>query len=739
MSEVKAWCSAIQHSFRAGLKMERVLSDPWAIGRAVLAVVAASVVGRLLDDPLAWAMMTVGAFICGIGTLLAPVRHRAVNALVLGAGFSLATLIGVYLHPMGWWFLIVLAVVAYVAGLWRALGVAPGIRACLVTIGLMITADLSPGIPAGLTMVQWIAVGCAMVVAAQLLPPYGRRHPAQRKAVAALYRSLASTARATEPAGHLSSAPFTAARSALDLLPAFARPAAAPLFGLLSEAEGIRRALHFLPRTARVPRTAIAEALDAVAGTVLTARRRDAGPEALQLLDSWRGPEADALLPRLREAARLADHWLQARGPEGLDHVLDAFPAENALRSGWRRLSAEMRPGAPLFRHAIRIAVGTAAGEAAGRALGDFWGHALPDHGFWAALTTMLVLFPDYGHTFARGWSRPIGSILGGIVAWAVLLPGGWSADGLVIGATVLAACVFLTLRVGQLVLNFFITAWIVFLISRLGSAPGLIEWGRPADTLVGALLGLVVFVVIPTYHHHRTHELLADWLRVQQRLLPMLVTGYAEAGAVDPAGIDALRRQSRQARERLDGAIASLGHEPRRHRARWTAEELAGIQRSVYEITQCAALLYDGRPGRPADAVPETAEFAAVLDHHLAELAAVVAAKGRLYPGVLRAAFDTTAARSGLADLVDRTAPDGVAHARGRALTLCLHTVTAVEELVSRLASGAKTDAEAGSVTGSVTGPAAGARVSAAARSDVVRDPHTRMSYATTPHPTGS
>ncbi|WP_030613743.1 FUSC family protein [Streptomyces sclerotialus] len=691
MSEVKAWCSALQHSFRAALKVERVLSDPWAIGRAVLAVVAASVIGWLLDDPLAWAMMTVGTFICGIGTLLAPIRHRAVNALALGAGFTLATLIGVYLHPMGWWFLIVLAVAAYVAGLWRALGVAPGIRACLVTIGLMITADLSPGIPAGLTMVQWIAAGAGLVVLVQLLPPYGRRHPAQRKAVAAVYRTLADSARAGEPAPYRSSAPFTAARAALDLLPSFARPAAAPLYGLLAEAEGIRRALLLMPRAGRkdsLPRAAIADALDAVARTVQTARRQDADAEATRLPASWSGPEAEALRARLREAARLADHWLEARGPEGLDQVLDAFPAENAVRSGWRRLRAELRPGAPLFLHAIRIAVGTAAGEAAGRAFGDFWGHALPDHGFWAALTTMLVLFPDYGHTFARGWARPIGSILGGLAAWVVLLPGGWNAGWIVVVATVLAACVFLTLRVGQLVLNFFITAWIVFLITRLGSAAHLVEWGRPADTVVGALLGLVVFLAIPTYHHHRTHDLLADWLRVQRRLLPALVTGYAEAGAVDPAEIDVLRRQARQARERLDGAITSLGHEPRSHRSRWTAAELTGIQRSVYEITQCASVLYDRQPARTADAVPETAEFAAVLDHHLAGLAAVVAAKGRPHEGELRAAFDATATRSGLADLVDHAAPDGVAHARGRALTLCLRTVTAVEELVSRLAA---------------------------------------------------
>lgn len=407
MSEVQAWWSSLRRSFVAALKIERVLSDPVAIARSLAAVVAASVIGWVIGDPLAWAMISVGAFICGIGTLLAPIRHRAVNAFVLGAGFTLATLAGVYLHPLGWYFLIPLGVIGYLAGLWRAFGVAPGIRACLVAIGVMITADLTPSTQAGLTMAGWIAVGAGLVLVAQLLPPYGRRLPAQRKAVAALYQSLATYARlSADPAVRLPSAPFTAARRALDLLPRFSRPAAAPLYGLLAEAEGLRRALLASGDGDGLPRDGIGSVLDGVATALLTGREQDdaAGHAAVA---KRAGLVGDELPGRLKEASRLAGHWLGARGPEGLDEVLSAFPAVHPLRAGARLLRAELRPGAPLFRHAIRIAFGTVAAEAAGRALGDFWGNALPNHGFWAALTTMLVLFPDYGHTFARGWGGP--------------------------------------------------------------------------------------------------------------------------------------------------------------------------------------------------------------------------------------------------------------------------------------------------------------------------------------------
>jgi len=686
--EVQGWTSAVGRSFRAALTMERVLSEPGAIVRAVLAVVAAAVLGGLTGDPLAWVMMSVGAFICGIGTLLAPVRHRAVNAFWMGAGFTLAALAGVWLHQTGWYFLIALAVLAYLAGLWRALGVAPGIRACLVVIGCMITADLAATVEVGLVMVRWMAAGAALTLVAQLLPPYGRRHPAQRKALAALYASLAAYARteAKETVGHPAPAPFTAARRALDLLPRFARPAAAPLYGLLVEAERIRRALLLAADTPKAPHQEIAAALDAVARALRASRREPLAPHVARTLETWRGPVADELLPSLNEAGRLVALWADREQPGGPDPVLALFPAEHPARAALRRLGSAARPGDPLFPHALRVAVGTTAGEAAGRALGDFWGHGLPGHGFWAALTTMLVLFPDYGHTFARGWARPLGSILGGLAAWAALLPAWWTPDRLVVAAVVLAACVFLTLRVGQLALNFFITAWIVVLVARLGKAPDLIAWGRPADTLLGAMIGLLVFLVLPTYHHDRLSSLVAAWTDVQRRLLNVLVAGLTEPGVVRYEDIDALRSRSRHTRERLEAAVAALRHEPRGHRARWNATEIEAVQRSVADLSRCASQLYAAQPRRDADAVPEAAEIAALFDTRLTALADALDSGAPIPAATVRASFDESARRGGLTDLIDHRSPDGIAHARARALTLCLRTALAVDTFATGL-----------------------------------------------------
>ncbi|WP_159073648.1 FUSC family protein [Streptomyces sp. RTd22] len=454
-----------------------------------------------------------------------------------------------------------------------------------------------------------------------------------------------------------------------------------------------------------------------------TSRRQPTAPHVARALEAWHGPMAEDLLPPLAEAGRLVGVWADrehavaagagaqvipdAPGSQGTPGApgaqsggastgpsapgspqltLALFPAEHPARAALRRLGAAARPGDPLFPHALRVAVGTTAAEAAGRALGDFWGHGLPGHGFWAALTTMLVLFPDYGHTFARGWARPLGSILGGLAAWAALLPAWWTPDRLVVAAVVLTACVFLTLRVGQLVLNFFITAWLVVLIARLGKAPDLIAWGRPADTLLGAMIGLLVFLVLPTYHHDRLSSLVAAWTDVQRRLLNVLVGGLTEPGVVRYEDVDALRSRSRHTRERLESAVAALRHEPRGHRARWNATEIEAVQRSIADLSRCASQLYAAQPRRDADAVPEAAEIAALFDTRLTALADALDSGAPIPAATVRASFDESARRGGLTDLTDHRSPDGIAHARARALTLCLRTALAVDTFATGL-----------------------------------------------------
>ncbi|WP_329162475.1 FUSC family protein [Streptomyces sp. NBC_01717] len=693
------WWSSLITIGRDGLRIQRAFAAPSAIARAVLAVLLATVLGRLLDDPVAGAMASVGAFICGIGTLLTPLRHRAVNALGMAAAFSAMAVLGALVHGTTWLFLLLLAVAAFAAGLWRTLGVAPGIRGCLTLIGLMITADLAPDVHGGLVMAGWIATGTGLVVVLQLLPPYGPRFAAQRRALAALYQSLAEASVTADSAGSVRSDPFTAARQALGLLPQFSRPPAAAVFGLLGEAERIRRALQTLRLT--VPASvaagneealaAAAQVLGDISRTVASGHEHHIPDEVWTLLESWaadspvRSPRD--LAARLRLAEQLARRSTDAR----LGDVLEPHTEVPGLYAGTpsvartaRRIRAQLRPQSPIFRHAVRLAVGVAVAEVVGRSIGGWGGLGISAHGFWVALTTMLVLFPEYGHTIARGWGRAAGAVLGGFLAWVLSLPH-WSPTGLAVALVVLAAASFVTLRTGQLMLNLWLTTWIVFLIHHVGGLPGPTAWARAADTVLGAALAVLIFLVWPTWSTRRLPGLLAEWLRVQDRLLPELLTGYADVRATDPAAIDELRARSRQVREHLEAAVERSHAEPAEHRGPWSSAQLEQIRTQVSKVAGCATLLGGHLPRTPQDTVPGLTELADPLHEHLAALARAAAGAETVVPGALRSVFDSFIARSGL--LAETSDGSGSA-ATSRAVALSSATVDAVEALTATIAS---------------------------------------------------
>ncbi|WP_030838875.1 hypothetical protein [Streptomyces hygroscopicus] len=142
--------------------------------------------------------------------------------------------------------------------------------------------------------------------------------------------------------------------------------------------------------------------------------------------------------------------------------------------------------------------------------------------------------------------------------------------------------------------------------------------------------------------------------------LFGALLDGYARIGAVDPAGLGALRHRAWRTRERLEAAIGGLAHEPHGHRARWTAAGLGAVQAAVFEVSRAAALVHGNLPRTPSDAVPETALFAAEVRDHLDRLAEDLALGAPLRTGALRESFDRVASGGRLAQLVDPTAPGG-------------------------------------------------------------------------------
>jgi hypothetical protein len=661
-----SWLSALLSSGREGLRVERAMADVDAIVRAVIAVTAAAVIGWSMHDPAAATMLSVGSFITSMGTLVSRLRHRITTAAAMAVSYVTTATIGVLLHGLPWLFLLVLAAAAFGAGMARALGLAPGVRSCLVVMGLMVTGELAPNLHAGRIMVTWIAAGAALVVIAQLLPPYGPRYRPQRTAVAAVYTELAAVAGAGKH--YVSSEPFTAARRGLAVLPGFARAAAAPLFGLLGTAEWIRRSLEAArPGEVHDP-DAVSAALAAVAATVASGRVQAGLPAGSA---AQRGLDAE-----LREAARLARLSTGKRLPDALGphrEILGLY-AGSAPARVLARLRGELSYQSPVFRHAVRLAVGVVLGELVGRAIGSWGGWGIAGHGFWVAMATMLVLFPDYGKTISRGLGRAVGAVLGGLIGWMLsLIP--LPPAGLAVATVALAVGAFLTLRTGQMVVNIWITAWIVFLFHNLGEMSAPTAWARAADTVVGSALAVTLFLVWPTWSTRHVPELLSDWLGIASQLIPELLTGYADVGAADVRAIDGQRARSRIAREKLVTTIDQAESEPVNDRSPWTPDQLSQIEAAIIELARCMGSLREHLPRSPDAAVPELAELADPVHEHLRALALAAAGGEAVTPGALAAA---------VAETTSRLAGDPAGHP---AVVECTNAVVAVERLTGIIA----------------------------------------------------
>ena len=121
-------------------------------------------------------------------------------------------------------------------------------------------------------------------------------------------------------------------------------------------------------------------------------------------------------------------------------------------------------------------------------------------HGYWAALTVMMVMRPEFSQTFSRGVARFAGTLVGVALASAVVLlshPGPWVAAAL---ATACACALYLVMRSGYLVVSTLITAFVVFLLSMDGLALGSTVRERVALTLLGGVIIFASYALWPSW-----------------------------------------------------------------------------------------------------------------------------------------------------------------------------------------------------------------------------------------------
>jgi len=196
------------------------------------------------------------------------------------------------------------------------------------------------------------------------------------------------------------------------------------------------------------------------------------------------------------EALRAIWSGIDRRGAERHEAQIQAIPAA-AEDSLLERLRADWSLDSIMLRHALRMGVVGIVDLLLLRAL-----HL--SHGFWLAMTSIIVLQPSGSGTMRRGLQRVGGTIAGGFLA-AILAALVHSQDGIILVITVCAGLTLASFAVDYGICAFFLTPTFVLM-----SLPYLRDWRyasvRVVTTVLGALVAVLAMRLL--WPEHEEHEL---------------------------------------------------------------------------------------------------------------------------------------------------------------------------------------------------------------------------------------
>ncbi|MEV6165189.1 FUSC family protein [Streptomyces sp. NPDC052052] len=639
------WLRALKETARSGLTIERPRLEPLVAIRGAAGLALVLGISLALFGPVVAASSAFGAYQAASATLVRSWRPRPVLALVSGASLAVSTFLGYLTGSRLSLFLALLMLWTFLAGLAWAAGRTGGIIAASNVAIMLVTVTLPTSIADSAVHAAMILFGGIVQAALIVLFPV-RRWGAHRDALADALAAEADYARRLrhDPLAAFDPVPLMTARSAAALTPRQARRRPPELRGSRGVAERIRPVLASLADPAMgVPsegpeRDRVRELL-AAAGSVLDSAARairHGGPVELapSAVAALRTPDTDALFtgPPSRAADRLgsllSDVIETAEGGGTKTERAEAEKAAEAIRAAeeaapaarhrrrpslprlvpfiLRAMRAELRPGSPILRHAIRVS--------AVAAVGYLIGTALPfGHGYWAPMAAVMVMRPEFSRTYGRSIARFGGTIVGVSLATAIVQvvhPGVTPSAVLAVGCALL---MYLLTDTGYVVGQACVSAYVVFLLGMAGGVWSQTVSERVVLTLVGGILAMIAYAVYPAWETPRLRGRLGDWLTAAGRYAASVVDQYAEPSEGGHDEVRSALLDTREARVAWQEAVDTAQHEPVRHRGLSHAAA-DHTQHALAEFGRVAMLLEAHLPGAAATPVPAAARLAEAL-----------------------------------------------------------------------------------------------------------------------------
>ncbi|WP_329615454.1 FUSC family protein [Streptomyces brevispora] len=639
-----SWLRALKETARSGLAIERRRLEPLIAVRGAAGLALVIGVSLAFFGPVVAASSAFGAFQAAIATFQRSWRPRPVLALVSGASLAVSTFLGYVTGSRLPLFMLLLVLWTFIAGLAWAAGPTGGIIATSNVAIMLVTITLPTSVAQAALHATMIAFGGVVQAALIVLFPV-RRWGAQRDALADALAAEADYARRLrhDPVADFDPVPLMAARDAAAVTPRQARRRPAELRGSRGVAERIRPVLASLADPAMgVPaegpeRDRVRELL-AAAGSLLDAAARairHGDPVRLpeRAVATLKTPDTGALLtgPPLRAADRLAvllsDVIEAAEGDGTKEERAKAEETADAITAGRGRPSTghhrrptlmrlvpvvlksmrgELHQGSPILRHAIRISVVAA--------VGYLLGSLLPyGHGYWAPMTAVMVMRPEFSQTYSRAVARFGGTVVGVFLATAIVQTAHPGVELSAAFAVVCALLMYLLMRTGYSVGQACVAAYVVFLLGMAGDDWSQTVLERVVLTLAGGLLAMISYAVYPAWETPRLRNRLGDWLKADGRYAASVIDQYADPADRGHDDVRSALLRTRAARVAWQEAVATAQHEPVRHRGLSHAAA-DDTQHALSEFGRVAMLLEAHLPEGGAAPVPEAGPLAEAL-----------------------------------------------------------------------------------------------------------------------------
>ncbi len=604
-------------------------------------------------DPVTAATMGAGAMLVGIAWRVTggrpPVGVLTADALLMG----LATFVGSATGSRPWLHLIVLFAWSLAAGMLVALGRAGAIVGTQSLIAIVVFGRFSEPPSGALGLAGLVLAGglaTALFVAVVRWPSPLRL---QRVETARAYRALSELALAPgEPSTIPAAERLDAARAALSSPSLFGDAAVLALRALIDEASRFRvelRAVEVLlaqgmagpgPAAAREAHLVLehgADVLRLIAATVEGEDRAAAelAAAASQMPDLDIGADGarpvlrrrlDALAGQLRAMARQA--------PAAAEHgsLLERRPRaagarpQDAVRSSLRQLRANATLQSPAGRHALRLAVVVVLSATLAQ-------HIPLQRSYWLIVAAAAVLRPEFAATFTRGGERILGTCAGVALAGAIVV-GLHPSLGLVVPIVGVLGLAAYSVFPASFALGFaFITTLVVFLLDAVTTDTLATAGDRLLNTLVGGAIGLLAYLLWPTWSHKPARQALADVIAAQRAYLACVLGAIAAAAPVPQRKLSALARGARVAYMSAGETIARALAEPGRRGDAELSQSALGATRRIVSVVH--VLRTDVSEQRGNEPLPALSALAEELDRTLTTIEARL--RGDLLTGTAR------------------------------------------------------------------------------------------------------